>query len=99
MTPVLTAETRVVASRNQVSTNVSGEAVILGMNDSIYYGLDPVGARIWALVQQPTSLGAVVHTLTAEYDVTAERALVDLVSLAGSLLERDLLEIAPASPA
>jgi hypothetical protein len=78
---------------------VSGEAVILGMNDSIYYGLDPVGARIWALVQQPTSLGAVVHTLTAEYDVTAERALVDLVSLAGSLLERDLLEIAPASPA
>jgi hypothetical protein len=99
MTPVLTAETRVVASRNQVSTNVSGEAVILGMNDSIYYGLDPVGARIWALVQQPRSLGAIVETLTAEYDVTAERALSDLVSLAGSLLDRDLLEIAPATPA
>jgi hypothetical protein len=99
MTRPLTAETRVVASRNQVSTNVSGEAVILGMNDSVYYGLDPVGARIWALVQQPQTLGAIVETLTAEYDVTAERALADLVRLAGSLLERHLLELAPATPA
>ncbi len=99
MTPALTPESRVVASKNQVSTNLSGEAVILGMHDSTYYGLDPVGARIWALVQEPRSLASVVETLTAEYDVTAERAMTDLVALAGTLIQCGLLEIAPAPTA
>ena len=99
MTPALTPESRVVASKNQVSTNLSGEAVILGMHDSTYHGLDPVGARIWALVQEPRSLASVVETLTAEYDVTAERAMTDLVALAGTLIQRGLLEIAPAPTA
>lgn len=96
MPPALTPESRVVASKNQVSTNLSGEAVILGLHDSTYYGLDPIGARIWALVQEPRSLAAVVATVTDEYDVTAERAMADVVALAGSLIERGLLEIAPA---
>ncbi len=99
MTPALTPESRVVASKNQVSTNLSGEAVILGLHDSVYYGLDPVGARIWALVQEPLSLAAVVETITVEYDVTAERAMTDLVALAESLIERGLLEISPAPAA
>jgi hypothetical protein len=99
MRPALTPESRVVASKNQVSTNLSGEAVILGLHDSVYYGLDPVGARIWALVQEPRSLASVVETITAEYDVTVERAMTDLVALAGSLIERGLLEIVPAPTA
>jgi hypothetical protein len=96
MTSALTPESHVVASKNQVFTNLSGEAVILGLHDSTYYGLDPVGARIWALVQEPRSLASVIETITAEYDVTAERAMADLVALAGSLIERGLLENAPA---
>ena len=37
------AATRVVAARDQVSVEVDGEAVILGLADGVYYGLDPVG--------------------------------------------------------
>ena len=99
MTPALTPESRVVASKNQVSTNLSNEAVILGLHDSVYYGLDPVGARIWAMVQEPRSLASIVETLTIEYNVAAERALSDLIALAGMLIERGLLEIAPAPTA
>lgn len=99
MNVALTPDTHIVASKNQVSTTLSGEAVILGLHDSTYYGLDPVGARIWALIQEPRSLTSVVETLAAEYDVTAERAMADLVILAGSLIERGLLEIVPATAA
>jgi hypothetical protein len=89
----------IVASKDQVSTNLSGEAVILGMRDGVYYGLDPIGARIWALVQAPRAIDEVASTITAEYDVSRERALADLLALAGQLMERGLLEIvaAPAS--
>lgn len=96
---MLLASSVVVASKDQVSTNLSGEAVILGMRDGVYYGLDPVGARIWALVQAPRAIDEVVSTIAAEYDVSRERALADLLALAGQLMERGLLEIvaAPAS--
>lgn len=50
MPPALTPEFRVVASKTQVSTNLSDEAVILGLHDNTCYGLGPIGARIWALV-------------------------------------------------
>ena len=60
----ITARTRVVASRGQLSTKLSGEAVILGLHDGVYYGLDGAGARIWELVQQPAALCDVAQTVS-----------------------------------
>jgi hypothetical protein len=91
----LTPATRVVAGRGQLSANLSGEAVILGLNDSVYYGLDGSGARIWELVQQPATLAAIADTLCVEFDVERENALRDLTTLAGTLLERGLLDVVP----
>ena len=95
----LSTSSVVVASKDQVSTNLSGEAVILGMRDGVYYGLDPVGARIWALVQAPSAIGEVANAIAAEYEVPRERALADLLALATQLMERGLLEIVAAPAA
>lgn len=91
----LTPGTRVVAGRGQLSANLSGEAVILGLADSVYYGLDGTGARIWQLVQQPATLASIADTLCAEFDVEREIAMRDLTTLAGTLLERGLLDVVP----
>lgn len=99
MPAILTPATRVVVSRDQVSTNLSGEEVILSVKDGVYYGLDPVGARIWALMQERHSLGEVADTITAEYDVERDRALDDLLRLATDLLASGLIEVVPETPA
>lgn len=77
-----------------MSADLSGEAVILSLPDGVYYGLDPVGAKIWALLQEPRTLGEVADALVAEYDVERERALEDLYRLTAQLLERGLLSLA-----
>ncbi len=92
---IISGDTRVVASRNQLSAQLSGEAVILGLRDSVYYGLAGVGARIWELVQQPALLRDVVGTVSREFDVDEPRATVDLLALANDLLARGLLEVVP----
>src|SRR2546430_12237463 len=46
---------------------------------SVYYSLDAVGSRIWALVQSPRSVREIRDTLLAEYDVPAERCERDLL--------------------
>jgi hypothetical protein len=40
----LALESRVVVSDEQVHTSLGDEAVILGLGDGVYYGLDAVGA-------------------------------------------------------
>ncbi len=87
-------ETVVVASQQQVSAEVDGEAVILGMERGEYYGLDPVGTRIWQLVQSPISVAQIQDALVAEYEVTADQCLADLQALLTQMRQEGLLEIA-----
>jgi hypothetical protein len=89
----------IVASKNQVSATLTGEAVILDMADGVYYGLDSVGTRVWSLIQEPRALTDVASSIEAEFEVTRERALADLVVLAQDLATRGLVEVLPAAPA
>lgn len=97
--PALPLHTRVVASPDQVSADLEGEAVILGMRDGIYYGLDGVGATIWALVQEGSTIAALVERIIADYEVTAEVATADLLVLLHDLHARGLVTLDPAPEA
>ena len=55
MEPVISGSSIVVAAKAQVSCDLEGEAAILHRDSGVYYGLDPVGARIWRLVQALTA--------------------------------------------
>lgn len=91
----LERETRVVVSRDAVSAELEQETVILGMEDGVYYGLDGVGSRLWALAASPVTLGALHDAIVAEYDVPGDVAWTDIVALVRDLLAAGLLERAP----
>jgi hypothetical protein len=90
-----TAATRVVVSDEQVYTTLGGEAVILGLRDGVYYGLDAVGARVWALVAEPRRVSDIVATIVSEFDVTAERCERDVIALLDDLAARSLVRELP----
>ena len=91
----LTAHSRVVVSDDQVSTSVGGEAVILGMHDGVYYGLDPLGARLWELVRTPRAISELVDVIVAEFDVTRTQCETDALALMADLIARGLVREAP----
>jgi hypothetical protein len=86
----------IVATQNQVSANLSDEIVILNLTSGIYYGLDPLGAKIWDMVQQPSSVPAILEAVLAEYDVAADRCETDILALLEQLQEAGLIEEANA---
>ena len=90
---MITSATKVVASNDQVSCDLAGEAAILNLKNSAYYGLDPVGARIWHLIQKPTTVAAVRDTIVEEYDVEPVRCERDLLDLLQKLGAEGLIEI------
>jgi hypothetical protein len=72
---------------------VGGEAVLLDLASEQYFGLDPVGTRIWELLDGGTALAQVHRTLCAEFDADAQRIGGDLLTLAQALADAGLVKV------
>jgi len=95
MSQVVSLSSRVRIPDGILSNLLESELVLLNLNTGVYFSLDPVGTRIWQLVQahQSQSLQAVLDMLTKEYDVDTARCTHDLLHLVLRLQENDLLEV------
>jgi hypothetical protein len=89
----ISLKTIVVASKENVSCALGEEAAILHMPSGVYYGLDPVGARIWKLLEQPKSVEALRTAIVDEYDVVPAKCESDLLNLLEKLRAEGLIEI------
>jgi hypothetical protein len=79
----------------QVHADLADELAILDSKSGIYYGLDPVGARIWSLLLEWKTVGEVRSILLEEYDVQACQLESDIAHLFADLLAKGLIEVAP----
>jgi hypothetical protein len=89
----------VFAVKDQVSTSLEEEAVILNLKDGVYYGLNPVGARIWDLLQEPRTVREILNILLEEYEVEPQRCGQDLLNLLKELAAKKLIEVKDAQAA
>jgi len=89
----LSVQSVVVASTDQVSCPLGEESAILNLKNSVYYGLDPVGARVWTLLKEAKSVSTLRDTLLNEYDVEAERCERDLLELLEKMRGEGLIEV------
>jgi hypothetical protein len=92
MTKISIYSTLVVAD-DVVSCDLDGEAAILNLKDGVYYGLDPIGAKIWNLIQKPIKLNDVVEIIWDEYDVDINRCKDDIFELVEELLNNGLVKV------
>jgi sulfur transfer complex TusBCD TusB component (DsrH family) len=90
-----TRQSRLVVSDEQVSTALGDEAVILGLQDGVYYGLDTVGARVWTLLATPRRVAEIVDTVAEEFDVPLDRCERDVLALLDDLSARRLIREHP----
>jgi hypothetical protein len=63
----ITSESILVAADNQVSCDVDDEAALLNLDTGVYYGLNPLGAYIWKLVQSPIAFSVLLERLVDEF--------------------------------
>jgi hypothetical protein len=83
---------RVSVPAQVMDRSVGDETVILDLESGTYYGLDPVGARMWQLLGEGKSLGEVCEIMLEEYDVARERLEEDLLKLAEELANNGLVD-------
>jgi len=81
------------AAKDQVSADLEGEAVILNLQNGVYYGLNPVGAYVWGLLTEPRTVKEIQSAVLEEYDVESDRCERDLLDLLEKLATEGLIEV------
>ena len=76
-----------------MARQVGDETVILDLASGTYYGLDPVGARIWQLITEGQTLAQVCETMLAEYEVAREDIERDVLALVQNLADKQLVGV------
>lgn len=79
-----------VAVPGHLVADAAGEVVILHRDKGTYYGLNEVGRRLWGLIQERASLGALVTAIAGEYAVDREVAARDVERLMLELIAEGL---------
>ena len=75
------------------ATEIDGEVTLLDPRSGLYYGLDGGGARAWAHLETPSTLGQLVSVVCGEFDVDPATARADLEALVESLTDAGLVEV------
>lgn len=83
----------VVATKDQISSDLAGESVILELKSGVYYGLNDVGTRIWNLIQEPRTLNEIRDALVKEYEVDLACCERDIKALLQKLADSGLIEV------
>jgi hypothetical protein len=89
----LSGNPTVCAVKDQVTCQLSDEAVILQLQYGVYFGLDSVGASIWRLIQTPKTITEVRDAIVEEYEVTPEQCEADLQALLAGMKEQRLVTV------
>ena len=79
-------------------TDLDDAVVMMDADEGMYYELDPVGARIWTLLETERSVEEMCTLLVAEYDVTPETCRDDVLAFLEQAKELGIVAIcAPAA--
>jgi hypothetical protein len=82
-----------------LSAEIDGEVVALDVARGVCFGLDAIGARVWALIEAPTPVAAVCAALIREYEVNAETCRRDVLDLLAELRAEGLITVQRPAPA
>ena len=89
------AETQRIAAKDTIiAREIGGEMVLLDLEAGTYFGLNPVGARIWAALGEAPQTQSALAALVAE-EFEAEDAVIaqDIAALVADLQANGLVEL------
>ncbi len=87
----LTIDQPVAVNGAIVFKEIDGEAVLLDLEQGTYFGLDPIGTRVWQTLVEHGCARPVVALLLEEFDVNPDTLESDIVRLLGELRTNDLI--------
>ena len=78
---------RVKAAPDVLFRLVGDEGVLLNLRTQRYLGLNPIGARVWTILEPGATIQAAYDALLQDYEVDPSKLRLDLDLFIGQLVE------------
>lgn len=79
-------------NKNIIDGELDQNQVMLDIEKGKYFGLNPVGKRIWDLLDKPLTFDEITDALLKEYQVNKETCVSELNSFINKALSYGILE-------
>jgi len=93
----ISLDTLITLPESVYTQEIDDETILLDTESGFYFGLDPVGTRMWQLLRQHGALRPAYESLLTEYEVAPERLEADLLALTEKMIEKGLAKIRAAA--
>jgi Coenzyme PQQ synthesis protein D (PqqD) len=80
-------------NKSILSSTLDDEVVMMSSEQGMYYNLDPIGSRIWELLDAPQTLESLCAQLLEEYDIDQATCQQETEEFLLSLTERGLIQM------
>lgn len=78
-------------SPDATSRALGPDVVILDLASGTYFGLDPVGARVWQLLSDGKTIAEVYDVVLSEFDVSGDVLEQDVLNFVSDLEQKHLI--------
>lgn len=85
--------TEICQSKEIDATDLDGEKVMMNLDLGKYFALNPVGSRIWELIENKICVNDVIDILLNEYDVDKVKCEESVLKYLGILENEKLIEV------
>lgn len=85
--------TVVCRSDEPVFTEVDGKVVMMSVAQGMYFALEGVAGRIWALLEQPRNANEICAALTEEFEIDTETCLREVLDFLAELHGAQLIHL------
>jgi hypothetical protein len=93
MTLPIGLNTTVKRAEDLVSCDLDGETALMSVANGKYYGLDPIGSRIWALLEEARPVAALCAQLRDEYEVEPAQCQQEVLAFLHELAADNLIQV------
>lgn len=82
---------RFTPTTSTVDGDVGPETVILQLGSGNYFGLDPLGTRVWIMLKEGSTAREICERLAGDYNVEQEVFKADIRTLLAELASNDVI--------
>lgn len=91
--PMLSLNSIVARHAEQITAEIDGEVVVMGLAQGKYIGLDDVASTLWRLLEQPQQVQALCDLLAQHYRGDAAEMNADVLAFLEELQALGLIQI------
>lgn len=83
----------IVRDNDIIFSELDGEAVMVSMEQGEYYGINPIGTRIWNEIETPRQVSDLCELLISDFNVTLEQCSKDVLVFLNVMVGKGVVKI------